>query len=81
MKRTSAPKIPKQAANLSVRSDLLTAAREAGVNLSAVLEDALAAKVAEAKRQQWVRENGAAIDAYNNFVTEHGSFADETRSF
>jgi hypothetical protein len=33
--------VPKRATNVSVRGDLLTAAREAGVNLSATLERAL----------------------------------------
>jgi post-segregation antitoxin (ccd killing protein) len=42
---------PKRAANVSVRSDLLAAAREAGVNLSAALERALIEELAAVKRQ------------------------------
>ena len=81
MKQPSRKKVAKKAANLSIRSDLLSAAREAGVNLSAALEEALAEKIAVAKREQWVSENAEAIAAYNDFVSEHGLLADDLRSF
>ena len=74
-------KAPKQATNLSVNSDLLNAARESGVNLSAVLEEALAEKVAAARREKWIRENAEAIEKYNDLVTEYGVFSDGQRSF
>jgi antitoxin CcdA len=74
-------KAPKQATNLSINRDLLNAARESGVNLSAVLEEALAEKVAAAKREQWVRENSDAIAAYNEFIDEEGIASDGMRSF
>ncbi len=61
--------------------ELLNTAREAGVNLSAVLEEALAERVAVAKREAWVKENSKAIAAYNDFVCEHGVFSDGERSF
>jgi antitoxin CcdA len=81
MKQPSKKRVAKKAANLSIRSDLLSAAREAGVNLSAALEEALAEKIAVAKREQWVSENAEAIAAYNDFVSEHGLLADDLRSF
>ena len=74
-------KAPKQAANLSINRDLLKAARQSGVNLSAVLEEALVYRVAEAKRAAWLRDNAAAIDSYNSFVAENGVFSDGSRSF
>jgi antitoxin CcdA len=74
-------KAPKQATNLSVNSDLLSAARECGVNLSAVLEEALAEKVAAAKREHWVKENAEAIAAYNDCVSENGVLSDGSRGF
>lgn len=74
-------KAPKQAANLSVNRDLLNAARESGVNLSAALEEVLAEKVAAARRVKWAKENGAAIAAYNDFVDENGLASDGMRSF
>lgn len=72
---------PKRATNVSVRSDLLAAAREAGVNLSATLERALTAELAAVKRAKWREENREAIAAYNEYVDEHGTFSDGVRSF
>jgi antitoxin CcdA len=73
--------IPKRAANVSVRSDLLDAAREAGVNLSAALERALGIEIAEIKRKQWLEANRESIAAYNEYCEKHGVFSDEVRSF
>lgn len=79
--RTPNRKAPKQATNLSINRDLLNAAREAGVNLSAVLEEALQEKVAAARREKWKQENAEAIAEYNDFIAEHGVFSDGQRSF
>jgi toxin CcdB len=46
--------LSKRATNVSVRSELLDAAREAGLNLSATLESALERELAEAKRRTWL---------------------------
>ena len=74
-------KAPKQATNLSINRDLLKAARQSGVNLSAVLEEALVYRVAEVKRAAWLRDNAGAIDLYNSFVTENGVLSDGNRNF
>lgn len=79
MARRQAPL--KRPANVSVRSDLLDAAREAGLNLSATLESALERELAEAKRKKWREENRDAIAAYNEHVEKHGTFSDGERSF
>jgi antitoxin CcdA len=81
MMRTSNRKAPKQATNLSIDRDLLNAAREAGVNLSAALEEAVREKVAAARREQWKRENAEAIAEYNDLIAEHGIFSEGQRSF
>ena len=73
--------VAKRATNVSIRSDLLDAAREAGVNLSATLERALAEELAGLKRARWREENRDAIAAYNDHVDEHGAFSDGVRSF
>lgn len=73
--------IPKRATNVSVRRDLLDAAREAGINLSATLERALTDELADANRKKWREKNRAAIAAYNEHVEKHGVFSDDTRSF
>jgi antitoxin CcdA len=72
---------PKRATNVSVRSDLLAAAREAGVNLSAALERALTEELAEARRMKWREDNREAIAAYNKHVEKHGTFSEDTRTF
>lgn len=73
--------VPKRAANVSVRSDLLTAAREAGIDLSATLERALTEELAAPKRKKWREENREAIEAYNEHVEKHGVFSDNVRRF
>lgn len=73
--------IPKRATNVSVRRDLLAAAREAGVNLSAALESALIERLAQLKREKWREENRDSIAAYNEHIENHGAFSEDVRSF
>jgi antitoxin CcdA len=73
--------VSKRATNVSIRGDLLDAARAAGVNLSATLERALAEELANVKRAQWREENREAIAAYNEHVDGHDTFSDGVRSF
>ena len=42
-----------------------------------LIEEALKGK----QREQWLAENKAAIDAYNEHVESHGVFSDGLRSF
>lgn len=71
----------KTATNLSVRTDLLQAARALKLNLSSVLEHALEQAVRDAQRQAWLSENEDAIDAYNAQVEKRGVFSDDWRRF
>ena len=71
----------RKAVNLSIDTRLLAEARAHDINLSATLEGALAAALRQARRQQWLAENQAAIEAYNAQVDAHGAFADSLRSF
>jgi antitoxin CcdA len=72
---------PKKAANLTVNSDLLSQAKLLGINISAVLEQSLAAEVRKVKAQAWVRENQSAIQAYNQDVEQNRTFGEDTKSF
>lgn len=81
MSRSRSSSTLKRATNVSVRGDLLAAARKAGVNLSATLERALTAELAETDRKKWREENREAIEAYNQHVDKHGTFSDGLRSF
>lgn len=81
MPRRSTVHTLKRATNVSVRADLLAAAREAGINLSATLEKGLAEELAVRGRQRWRDANRQAIQAYNDHVEKHGTFSDDVRSF
>lgn len=72
---------PKRSANLSVNEDLLTKARAQNINLSAALEQALTSALREKQLAQWLSENKAAIEAYNEHVEQHSVFSDGLRSF
>ncbi|HEY7888324.1 MAG TPA: type II toxin-antitoxin system CcdA family antitoxin [Steroidobacteraceae bacterium] len=80
-RRPSPALVAKRPTNVSIRSDLLAAAREAGVNLSATLERALTEELAAGRRKQWREESSEAIQAYNEHVEKHGTFSDDMRNF
>jgi post-segregation antitoxin (ccd killing protein) len=63
----------KRPVNLSVSGEILGAAREARVNLSALLERALVGELADLKRRRWHEENVRAVCAYNEFIASHGT--------
>jgi antitoxin CcdA len=75
------PHASKRPANLSINADLLSKAKELNINLSAVLEQALAEVLRQRQRTLWLAENQAAIAAYNDHVEKHGVFSDGLRSF
>lgn len=81
MPTTYNAQVPKRATNLSINADLLSKARELGINLSATLEQALTEAIRQRARDQWVAENHAAIEAYNEHVDMRGVFSDGLRSF
>ena len=72
---------PKKAVNVAISAELLEAARVCGINISATLEAALVQRLRELRREQWLAQNAASIDAYNRDVEEHGVFSDSERSF
>lgn len=80
-RRSSKSAVSKRATNVTVRGDLLDAAREAGVNLSAALERALTEELAESRRKKWREDNRDSIAAYNEHVEKLGTFSDDVRSF
>ena len=72
---------PKKPTNVTVNSDLLKQAKELDINLSAALEQKLVELVRQKQSAAWLAENQAAITEYNRYVEEHGTFADDLRSF
>jgi len=71
----------KKPTNVTVNSDLLKQAKALDINLSAALEQTLIELVRQKQAAAWLAENRAAIDDYNRFVEENGTFADDLRSF
>ena len=63
----------KRPVNLSVSGEILGAAREARVNLSALLERALVAELADLKRRRWQEENIRSVCVYNEFLASNGT--------
>ncbi len=74
-------KAPKKPTNLSINSDLLRAAKELDINISATLEARLIELVKAQAKEKWLSDNQEAISNYNQHVEEHGVFSDEFRSF
>lgn len=63
----------KRPVNLSVSVEILGAAREARVNLSALLERALIDELARLRRRRWHEENMRAVWTYNEHLASHGT--------
>jgi antitoxin CcdA len=82
VQRSSAsPATAKCATNVSIRRDLLEAARASKLNLSATLERALIEALKRERGQKWREENREAIASYNAHVLKHGVFSDDSRTF
>jgi antitoxin CcdA len=77
MSRVSA----KRPMNLSLDADLVDKARAYGVNVSAVAEEALRARIVREEAQAWLDENRDAIAAQNAWTAERGLFSDEFRNW
>ena len=71
----------KKAVNLSISADLLEAARNSEINLSATLEVAIGRELQLLRRREWLEQNRGAIEAYNRDVEERGAFSDDLRTF
>jgi len=72
---------PKKPTNLTINSDLLAQAKNLNINMSAVLESALADKVKRIMQSDWLEENADSIAFYNNHVDAFGVFSDDLRTF
>ena len=71
----------KKAVNVSISADLLQAARNGEINLSATLEAAVVHELRQLRKREWLEQNENAIQAYNRDVEEQGAFSDGLRTF
>jgi len=72
---------PKKAVNLSLNSELLSLAKDLGLNISKLAEDAVAEAVKARLGERWLRDHEEAIGAYNERVEAQGVFSDGLRRF
>jgi len=62
----------RRATNVTLPLGLVSEAKRLGVNVSQACEAGLRERVAEARRQLWLAENRAAMDAYNARIERDG---------
>jgi len=63
----------KQRTNISLTADNLVAARELGLNISAISDAAVAEAVRMAKAKAWTQENAAAIEERRTWIEANGT--------
>lgn len=81
MQSNYASKASKRATNLSINTELLNQARAYNINLSATLEESLAALIKTKQQEAWLAQNQQAIETYNQQVDQQGTFSDTLRGF
>ena len=72
---------PKRPTNVSINEDLLSKARDLGVNLSQTLEEGLKTRLAEERRKRWLEDNKKAFAACNAHFEKYGLWSDGLRMF
>ena len=72
---------PKKATNLSLKSKVLEAAREMGMNLSQTVDALLADEVKRRYWEQWNERNKDAVDEYNARIAKYGLPLEKYRTF
>lgn len=78
MSRSSSSKKP---TNLSLDQNLISEARELGINISQAAEGGLKEAVSKAKSEQWKRENAEALKSSNEWIEKNGLPLEKYRSF
>lgn len=81
MRAADDPAPVKKPVNITINSELLAAARQLNINLSATMETALTEAVNRKQREAWLARNRASIAAYNERVDSDGVFSDGLRRF
>lgn len=67
----------KRSINVYLNAGLLEEAKALDLNVSAISNQALEVVVRERKRERWIAENRAGIEALNSFVEKNGIFSDD----
>jgi len=72
MKHDSITSSKRRPVNVSVDTGIVAAAREVGLNLSRVTEDALRVAIKVEKERRWKEENREAIGAFREWYEREG---------
>lgn len=72
MVSTDEKRTPRRATNLSLSAEATRRARDYGLNISRIAEDAIVEAVRRHEGELWKRENAEAIRSYNEWVAEEG---------
>lgn len=74
LKRKSAAeaKPARRPANISLNVRMLVEAKELGINISRACEGGLEAQIARVRREQWLAENGQALESSNAYAEANG---------
>jgi antitoxin CcdA len=70
-------RMDKQAVNLSLNRSVVREARRRGLNLSRFVEQRLREYLGRTRKEDWLVENRAAIQAYNERIARDGIFGDD----
>ncbi len=79
VRETGAPL--RRAINLSIEATLIDEARELGINVSRVCEEALRTQIRTERGGRWLEENKSAIADWNAYIAEHGLPLERYRVF
>jgi antitoxin CcdA len=63
---------PRKSTNVTLSQALVEEAKALGVNLSQAAEVGVAEAVARRRAEQWLADNGEALDSSNAFAEQHG---------
>lgn len=66
------PIVRRRPVNLSISEELVTKAKQLGVNLSRACETGLAEAVRYEDQRRWEEENRSAIEGWNRWVAKNG---------
>lgn len=77
----SAAQATRRATNVTLPVDLLSEARELGLNVSQACEQGLRAEIARYRGAKWLRENREALASSNDYVERNGLPLSEFRQF
>lgn len=72
MRMNAAGKIRTKPTNVSLDADLVAEARALRVSISQASNRGLEEAVKKARAERWLEENREALDAYNDYIAEHG---------